>query len=306
MKTNSFLFICSAMILWSGQALAAKWPLQVSKGDTVVVKVPLQYWHPEESSFSQPTTPIFSVDTAALAKLNWQTVGLPYFGEFVVTKVTPIYKAFGGKKYIAIELRNNSTWVKLQFQPDSDLASGFASFTFTGTWSKFEATDYFKNVVFGTVGSTIFTGPLAKIPDSTKLALLKIAGTGLATVSSEIYRDKVYVGFAFHLSGTVYNSIKLNEGARAATIINSRLAMLKSLAIIAGDAGVDGVKIGEKILYRDFVSETAVKTDNLQLYAPLQAIKQFSAADITNQQFVDQCIVVVNDNRVQVLLSSGS
>ncbi len=67
-----------------------------------------------------------------------------------------------------------------------------------------------------------------------------------------------------------------------------------------------GVKIGEKILYRDFVSETAVKTDNLQLYAPLQAIKQFSAADITNQQFVDQCIVVVNDNRVQVLLSSGS
>jgi hypothetical protein len=88
MRTNSFLFICSAMILWSGQALAAKWPLQVSKGDTVVVKVPLQYWHPEESSFSQPTTPIFSVDTAALAKLQWQTAGLPYFGEFVVTKVT--------------------------------------------------------------------------------------------------------------------------------------------------------------------------------------------------------------------------
>jgi hypothetical protein len=147
---------------------------------------------------------------------------------------------------------------------------------------------------------------MAKVSDSTKLALLRIAGTGLATVSSETYKDKVYVGFAFPLSGTVYNSIKLNEGARAATIINSRRAMLKSLAIFAGDAGVDDVKIGEKILYRDFVSETAVKTDNLQLYAPLQAIKQFSSADITNQQFVDQCIVIVNDNRVQVSLSSGS
>ncbi len=250
--------------------------------------------------------PIFSVDDAILAKQNWQTAGLPYFGEFTVTKVTPIYKAFGGKKYIAVELRNSSAWVKLQFQPDSDVASGFASLTFTGTWSKFEASEYFKNVVFGTVGATIFTGPLAKIPDPTKLALLRIAGTGLATVSSETYKDKVYVGFAFPLSGTVYNSIKLNEGARTATVINSRLAMLKSLAILAGDAGVEGVKISEKVLFRNFVSETATKSDSLQVYAPLTAIKQFASADITNQQFVDQCITIVNDNRVQVSLSSGS
>jgi hypothetical protein len=294
------------MILWSGPALAAKWPLQVSKGDTVVVKIPLQFWHSEASSLSQPDTPIFSVDAGILEKEDWQTAGLPYFGEFTVTKVTPIYKPFGGVKYIAIELRNNSTWVKLQFPPKADLANGFAGLTFTGTWSKFEASEYFKNVVFGTVAARMFTGTLAKIPDPTKLALLRIAGTGLATVTSETYKDKVYVGFAFPLSGTVYNSIKLNEGARAATVINSRLAMLKSLAILAGEVGVDGVKIGEKILYRDFVSETGTKTDNLQLYAPLPAIKQFASADITNQQFVDQCIVIVNDNRVQVSLSSGS
>jgi hypothetical protein len=306
MKLDRFSFICSAVILWSGPALAAKWPLQVSKGDTVVVKIPLQYWHPEALSFSQPDTPIFSVDAGILEKEDWQTAGLPYFGEFTVTKVTSIYKPFGGVKYIAIELRNNSTWVKLQFPPKADLANGFAGLTFTGTWSKFEASEYFKNVVFGTVAARIFTGTLARIPDPTKLALLRIAGTGLATVTSETYKDKVYVGFAFPLSGTVYNSIKLNEGARAATVINSRLAMLKSLAILAGEAGVDGVKIGEKILYRDFVSETATKTDNLQLYAPLPAIKQFSSADITNQQFVDQCVVIVNDNRVQVSLSSGS
>jgi hypothetical protein len=164
MNTNNLLFTGSAMILLSGQALAAKWPLQVSKGDTVVVKAPLQYWHPEESSFSQPTTPIFSVDAAIIAKQNWQTAGLPYFGEFTVTKVTAIYKAFGGKKYINVELRNNSTWVKLQFQPDSDLASDFASLTFTGTWSKFEASEYFKNVVFGAVGAAIFTGSWRRFP----------------------------------------------------------------------------------------------------------------------------------------------
>jgi hypothetical protein len=184
MKLNRFFYICSVMILWSAQALAAKWPLLVSKGDTVVVKAPLQYWHPEESSLSQPDTPIFSVDAGIMAKQEWQTAGLPYFGEFVVTKVTPIYKAFGGVRYIAIELRNKTTWVKLRFQPGSDLASGFGSLTFTGTWSRFEASEYFKNVVLGTVGATLFTGPLAKTSDSTKLALLRIAGSEFATVST--------------------------------------------------------------------------------------------------------------------------
>jgi hypothetical protein len=303
-KLQRFFFICSILTSWSGSAFAAKWPLDVPKGDTVVVKVPLQFWHAEATSFSTET-PIFSVDAGILVKQDWQTAGLPYFGEFAVTKVVA-YKPLGKVKYTDIELRNSSTWVKLRFQPGSDIARGFESLTFTGTWSKFEASDYFKNVVFGTVAASIFTGPLSKISETTKLTLLRIAGTGLATVGSETYKDRVYVGFAFPLSGTVYNSLKLNEGARAATVINSRLAMLKSLAILAGDAGVDGVRVSEKVLYRNFVSETATKSDNLQIYAPLTAIKQFSSADITNQQFVDQCVVLVNDNRVQVSLSTGS
>ncbi|MGO9087912.1 MAG: hypothetical protein ACLP6G_04360 [Terriglobales bacterium] len=304
MKLRQFLLICSLLIGLSGHALAAKWPLEVSKGATVVVKAPLQFWKAEGPSFSTGA-PIFWVDAAILDKQDWESAGLPYFGEFVVTKVFE-FKPFYKLKYTDVELRNSSTWVKLRFQPGSDIARGFQALTFTGTWSKFEASDYFKNVVFGTVAARIFTGPFAKIPDPTKLALLRIAGTGLATVTSETYKDKVYVGFTFPLSGTVYNSIKLNEGARAATVINSRLAMLKSLAILVGDAGVDGVKISENILYRNFVSETVAKTDNLQYYAPLPAISQFSSADITSQQFVDQCVVILNDNRIQVSLSSGS
>jgi hypothetical protein len=286
MPLRRFVVICSLLVAWSEPALLAKqWPLDVPKGATVVVKAPIQFWHPEDPSFSTGT-PIFSVDaTAILAKRDWQTAGLPYFGEFVVTKVfefRPLYKL----KYTDIELRNNNTWVKLRFQPSSDINRGFQNLTFTGTWNQFEASDYFKNVVFGTVASTIFTGQLSRIPDSAKLVLLRIAGSGLATVSAETYKDKVYIGFSFPLSGTVYNSLKLNEGARAATVINSRLALLKSLAILAADAGVDGVKISQTVLYRNFVSETAAKSDSLQLYAPLAAIKQFSSADITNQQFI--------------------
>jgi len=104
----------------------------------------------------------------------------------------------------------------------------------------------------------------------------------------------------------VYNSIKLNESARVATVINSRSALLKSLAVIAEDSGVDGVKMTQKVLYRNFVSETETKSDSLEIYAPLNSIKRFSDSDITNQQFVDDCTVILNSNRVQVLLSNGA
>jgi hypothetical protein len=277
----------------------------VPKGTTVVVKVPLPLWHPEVSSVSTGT-PIFSIDaTGLLTRQDWQTVGLPYFGEFVVTKVTG-FRPFGKLKYTDVELRNPKTWVKLRFQPGSDISRGFQDLTFDGTWNQFEGSDYFKSVVFGKVGSAIFSGPLSQIPDAKKLVLLRIAGTALASVSSESFKDKVYIGFAFPLSGTVYNSLKLNEGARTATVLNSQLDLLKSLAVLA-DTVADGVKIEQTILYRDFASENAPNSsDRLQVYAPLAAIKQFASADITSQQFIDQCVVILNSNRIQVLLSNGS
>jgi len=269
-----------------------------------VVKVPIRFWKTEDASVSTGT-PIYTVDTdAVIAVPHWETAGLPYFGEFVVTKVfeyRPLYKL----RYTDVELRNDTAWVKLRFQPGSDLSTGFNALTFTGKWDTFEASDYYKTVVFG-VGKTIFSGQLSKIPDSSKLALLRIAGKGLATLSSETYKDKAYIGFSLPLSGTVYNTIKLNESARVATVINSRLTLLKSLAVITGDAGLEGVKITEKIFYRNFVSETVAQVDTLELYAPLKSIKQFADADMTSQQFIDQCIAILNSNRVQVSLSNGS
>jgi len=53
-------------------------------------------------------------------------------------------------------------------------------------------------------------------------------------------------------------------------------------------------------------SKATAKGDRLQVYAPVAAIKQFSSADITNQQFIDLCIAIVNGNRIQVSLSNGA
>ncbi len=293
--------ICGAL---AHGALAAKQPAEMKKGSIVVVKVPLQLWHPESASFSTGS-PIYTIDADTLNTPDWQATGLPFFGEFVVTKIfefKPLYKL----KYTDVELRNDKAWVKLRFQAGADIPKGFGELTYNGTWSDFEKSDNFKTVVFGRVAARIFDGPLSAIPDATKLALLRIAGTGLATVASETFKGKLYVTFTFPISGTVYNSLKLNESARVATVVNSRLAMLKSLAVIAESAGVEGVKLQESVLYRDFLSDQRNKSDGLQVYAPLRAITQFSSADLTNQQFVDLCTVIVNDNRVQVVLSSAA
>jgi hypothetical protein len=304
MRFRIFFLICSLFALWNERTLLAKqWPIDAPKGATVVVKIPIHFWKSEDASFSTGT-PIYTVDSdAVLGSSQWETTGLPYFGDFVVTKVfefRPLYKL----RYTDVELRSDTAWVKLRFQPGADLRAGFNALTFKGKWDTFEASDYYKTTVFG-VGKAIFTGQLSNIPDSSKLALLRIAGKGLATLSSETYKDKAYIGFSLPLSGTVYNTVKLNESARVATVVNSRLTLLKSLAVIAGDAGLEGVKITEKIFYRSFVSETVAKSDTLELYAPLKVIKSFADADITNQQFIDQCIAILNSNRVQVSLSNG-
>jgi hypothetical protein len=72
--------------MFSGHTLAAKWPLEVSKGATVVAKAPVQFWKAEDASFSTGAS-IFSVDAGILDKQDWESAGLPYFGEFVVTKI---------------------------------------------------------------------------------------------------------------------------------------------------------------------------------------------------------------------------
>jgi hypothetical protein len=300
-----FVAIFSLLVVWSEPvAFGREWTLDVPKGATVVAKVPIKCWKDVEGPSFSTGIPIYTVDASAvLTRQDWQTTGLPYFGEFVIAKVVPYY---GKPKGTAVELRSNEIWLKLVFQRGADLNDDFKSITFTGTWKEFEGSDYFRNVIFGTLASTIFTGPLSRVSDSAKLVLLRIAGKGLAMLSSESYKDKVYIGLSFPPSGTVYNTIQLNEAARTATVINSRLTLLKSLGVLGADSGFDGIKTMEAVFYRNFASETRANSDSLQVYAPLAAIKRFSSDDITSQQFVDQCVVIVNSNRIQVLLSNAS
>ena len=110
---------------------------------------------------------------------------------------------------------------------------------------------------------------------------------------------------------TVYNTIQMDESARVARTVNDRvLKVLKaSLAPLAdlGESAVSGVRVDTKILSRNFVDRGAEPSiDAVQIYAPRELVRKFADADITSQQLIDGCVVLVNDNRVQVLLGAGA
>ena len=66
-----------------------------------------------------------------------------------------------------------------------------------------------------------------------------------------------------------------------------------------------GLKLEFVIPHKSFLEESAAPaTYAVQLYAPADLIGKFAAADITNQQFGDGCVVIVDDNRVQVSLTA--
>jgi hypothetical protein len=68
------------------------------------------------------------------------------------------------------------------------------------------------------------------------------------------------------------------------------------------------VKIDTEITHRDFLTPfnaEITESDKVSIYAPSELIVKFGNADITNQQFIDGCIVIVDGNRVQVNLVGG-
>ncbi len=109
----------------------------------------------------------------------------------------------------------------------------------------------------------------------------------------------------------VYNDAKLSAGQRLATALNDRLlTLLKSFARhVERVPEVEGLKLELTIYHRNFVTDVRTpgptEEDRLELYAPADLIRKFAAQDITSQELVDGCIVIVNGNRVKVDLSQS-
>ena len=135
---------------------------------------------------------------------------------------------------------------------------------------------------------------------------MKGARYDLQAIGGEMSKGRFYMIFR-SASTDVYNDLRLNQPSRISRAIEKDVLALMRIAYrgLAGPSGVDGFKVELKVGYKNFAQEEYLQPhiDDLHIYAPNVAIAKFAENDITSQAFINQCIVLVNGNRVDVDLA---
>ncbi len=132
------------------------------------------------------------------------------------------------------------------------------------------------------------------------------AETVYNTFTTETFKGKTHFAVTLQPVAVVYNSNKLNSSARVAKVFNERIIeRIRAFKGPAQESGIDGLKFSAEVAYRNFVDEPTSHQDQLEIYLPLELIMKFTEADITTQQLVDGSVVLLNGNRIQILLTEG-
>jgi len=289
-----------------------------TKGDLVTLKVPLNYLEKDGiRAFGQPPgLPIFAgavFPTGEKLNINghsdWDTCCFPYLGQFQIDKVSK--KKEKNTEYTEVEMSDPTLVIKLRFMPPTiDIAQTFKRVAASGNSDSPEMQSYLERL-YDAMGKQFFKGSLVNLEDNKKRTLLRfVHRTAKSTrISDETYKGNQYMVVDLGSDGTVYNDLKLNQPGRIATILNERLLnTLKAFAEPVKDVSeLQGLKLEMEIPHKSFLETYATpRIDKLELYAPVDLIRKFANADITNQQFIDGCTVIVNTNRLQVSLAQSS
>ena len=233
---------------------------------------------------------------------DWQGNGFPDLEEMSFERTT---KKNGVTE---IEFRGDKTIRSVKFRMSSDVKPEemLRPFVLRGRTSDAEARAYLTEV-YGRIAARVFTGSLSSVAEGERLALVKLAsasGRGYG-IDSERYKDKMYLAVDLFSDDTVYNSLRLNESQRLSeAMTKSLLTVLKAFAApLRASAAIDGVKLKTSIRYADAARPYQPEgQDELSVYALSELIRKFNDADMTSQEFIDGCVVILNGNRVKVVL----
>ncbi len=238
---------------------------------------------------------------------DWKRSDFPFMAEARIEKV-------GDKKnYFEVEMATTIMVFKLRFiHPYDDLGALIGSVALPG-YREDEVSKAYLASRYAFMAKDIFTGPIIDVEQSAQLALVEFVHRLIldrelvtsATLGSETYRDNVYLKVDLGQDTLSYNTNQLDQPARVRRVVNEKmLVILKAFNAPVEEAlELYGIKVEFEIPYRDFLSESTDRTEELSIYAPSELIKRFADADITSQEFIDGCVVIVGGNRVGVDLS---
>ncbi|CAN5141792.1 hypothetical protein BH18ACI2_BH18ACI2_05440 [soil metagenome] len=307
-----FVLLVTLVIVSVKQSASAqsnpKWPISLSKGATITLKIPsgaisfekVSIW---SGSYSF-TVQIDQNDEGYTVngRSDWKDIGWPSQLVLYVNKVER------KKEYTQVELDDvNGNHIKLRFMPSvKDINAALLALVHQGSLYDFQLSDYYQKEIVERFLPKIFKGPLAAIPREMQLQMIKGANYDLNAVGSETYKGRYFMVFRASAS-EVYNTIQLNQPARIARAIEKDVLSTMRMAYkaLAEVSGLDGFKIELKVGHKNFVSEQYLPPyyDDLHIYTTKDVIKKFAEDDTTSQQFINESIVLVNGNRVDVSLT---
>jgi hypothetical protein len=301
------LFLCGVSSLTT---LADKWTLGVPKNTVVTVKIPGELYTKQAwTSISGRPTYFTHIDQGQDGsfviggKADWKNAGWIWMTDLAVKEIDFVKnKEWQGTE---VSLTNANFIVRLRFHGGvRDVAKAFSELTYVGALADFQKTDEFKRDNPDKYFPLYFPGPMAKFTEEEKYAILKAANyTAKDKFGLLPYKGKNYF-FVNDESTTFYNNRRFSKPQRVAMIINeSLLGLFKVMYKQFGHYELEGIKVGYNIKHMDLVTSDNVGIDFVEIYAPMDVLKAFGEDEIVSQEFIDKCIVLVDNNRTKVDLS---
>jgi len=296
--------ICSSTLL--GQVQTSR--LDVPKGTRVVLKIPAKIIGFEKvgtwSGRLNYGTFVEQSPTGRIAVggfAEWRTAG------WVLMRSVTLEKISANNKFTELEFRDANLNIKLRFDTTVKNPNAvFREVAFVGTLSEFEASEYYRTEVVEKMLPLIFTGRLASIPAKAKLRLLAEVQYIDSVIRTEVYKRDSYIVLDAGGDIQIYNTIHMGQSERMAHALNQRvLSYIKRVAkIINFHSEVDGIKVEVALPYKNFVTEyyNPPNYDRLEIYAPMDVIRQFTDDELTNQEFIEEVVLLVNGNRTRIPL----
>jgi len=233
---------------------------------------------------------------------NWTQLNFPIMESYFIDELET-----SPKKTSKVLLKNLSSMVLITFEPGLDVQQALSHLLFKGLPDEFERTDYFKNIEKPLL-SKIFTGKLASIPAETQHSLVKVFGYDMSSITVVDFKEKSYLSVVLD-NKFVYNTIQVNDAERASRKTQEALKLLSTIGKqVKNISEVEGVKITSEILSKDFVREkySKGKIETYEIYTSFSSLYKFIDAEITNQELIDNSIILVDGSRVKVNLTSFS
>ncbi len=231
-------------------------------------------------------------------KTDWQGV-FPLLAEFHIKEIET-----SKKKPSRVLLLGKTNQIEVTIPNDLNLQEALDTILFKGNIEGLTTSGYFQDLEKRWL-PILFTDKLARIPFDSQRKLLREADYSISPYQAK-FKEKSYLAVKFS-DDVIYNTIQLNQAARAARQTESGIKKLKSIFQITGKLQeIEGIKLAAEIRSKDFVSEKFSRgnTETFEMYVPFDLLQKFIEAEITNQELIDGSIILVEGNRLKIDLTN--